>query len=234
MDYAQEQADEIEALQSIFPEDIAPLTETQFVLTVRADEPIAYPEDYEDQEATDYIKIKVSYTATYPDEAPELDVTEAAGSSDEQLEELTAKMNEAIEDSLGMPMVFSIHAAAKEWLEARNEAIAERIENERRAAAEAAAEAELAELTKGTLVTADTFEEWRLKFMEEFRAKQDPIKAKKLEMRKNRLTGRQLFERDSKLAESGNTLIEDDEVDIDESVFADLGDLGDDLEELED
>ena len=88
------------------------------------------------------------------------------------------------------------------------------------------------ERTKGTPVTRDAFMIWKAKFDQEMLLlNADEIQ--KAELKRKKLSGRQLFEMDLTLATSDANYIEDGDVDIDESLFEnELEDL--DLEDDED
>ncbi|KKY29126.1 putative rwd domain protein [Phaeomoniella chlamydospora] len=175
-----------------------------FRISVKLDESI--PE--EDDEAP-AILLQVSFPEEYPDVAPDLDILPAADGPKHPLLDLSRdkqtlleSLQVPIEESMGMSMVFSIHAALKENAE---RLIAERISaNEARKEAEAR-EVEAKENAKfhGTPVNRDTFLAWRDQFMKEMAEKeQRELEEKEAEERKKRgkveekkLTGKQLWER---------------------------------------
>jgi RWD domain len=164
----------------------------------------------EDELEPPRILLRVKYPESYPDEPPILDVSGPPNaptypyfdvSSDK--EQLLSSLSSTIEENIGMVMVFTLVSTLKDLAEqliAERQA-AERAEHERKIL-----EAEMEENSKfhGTLVTPETFKEWRLRFrkeMEELKNKEDEVE-EAAEKRRNRgrevagkLTGRQLWER---------------------------------------
>ncbi|KAL9108867.1 MAG: hypothetical protein Q9227_006398 [Pyrenula ochraceoflavens] len=177
----EEQREEREVLDSIFPDEI-----------------------------TATILLNVSYPESYPDVAPNLDITNAPDAPrhplldlGEDKARLLDALQPAIEDSLGMAMVFTLVSTLKD--------AAELLISERQAAAQAlkdveAAKAEEEENRKfhGTAVTRETFLEWRERFRTEMAVKEKKEQEEReAEERKKRggkpedkkLTGKQLWER---------------------------------------
>ncbi|CAG8820986.1 25150_t:CDS:2, partial [Racocetra persica] len=76
---------------------------------------------------------------------------------------------------------------------------------------------------QGTKVTVASFLEWKENIEREMAEKERNTKSlallKKEEMRKNKLTGRQLFEHDQALAKSDVTFMDEDDVAVDISIF---------------
>nr|XP_019045003.1 hypothetical protein I302_06919 [Kwoniella bestiolae CBS 10118]OCF23933.1 hypothetical protein I302_06919 [Kwoniella bestiolae CBS 10118] len=135
-------------------------------------------------------------------------------------------LREIAEESIGMAMTFTIASAAKEALALLivERARKEKEEDDRRTREYEEAEAAR---TRGTPLTRDLFDKWRKSFTAEIRAKrekeeQDRVKAlnpkerEEWRKRKERPTGRQLFESSSALATSDEGLYEEgvEEVDM--------------------
>ncbi|KAJ3145966.1 hypothetical protein HDU86_000590 [Geranomyces michiganensis] len=240
-DYAEEQANELEALLSIFPDEfriVDPGPPARFQIDVRPEEDLITDADGIPQPVS--FTLEIQYTETYPETVPEISIIDNVGLDEE--DELMTELRGVAEDSVGMGMGFALAASAKE--------IAERIlidRAERHQAAETArvaAEEEAERLRHaGTRVTAESFEQWKADFIAEIAAilktkggeelltpaqsaaaavagLLDPVKAKG-----GRLTGRQMFMRDRNLAISDAALMEAGDVTVDAELFEGMEDL---------
>mmetsp|Transcript_25689 Transcript_25689/g.59375 ORF Transcript_25689/g.59375 Transcript_25689/m.59375 type:complete len:263 (-) Transcript_25689:95-883(-) len=113
--HAEEQADEIEALQSIFTEgEFEPISETEFKLKLR---PLDAGEAGENHVG---VTLRVAYTPDYPETAPEWELASIVGLGDDKQEDLRNTISESVESSLGMVMIYTVAEAAREWLRANN------------------------------------------------------------------------------------------------------------------
>ncbi|KAI1467329.1 RWD-domain-containing protein [Daldinia caldariorum] len=201
----EEQVEEREVLDSIFPDEITDISETEYRISIKLD----LPEDDSDEASEPpTIVLYVRYPEAYPDEAPILDLSPPqhaapphphfAVSADKV--RLLKGLEDAIQENLGMAMVFTLVTTLKEE--------AEQLVADRRAAAAKAREelilaAEREENKKfhGTPVTPETFMRWREGFLKEMEEKQRREEEEKLaELKKAkvkepvRLTGKQLWE----------------------------------------
>jgi hypothetical protein len=155
------------------------------------------------------ILLNVTYPESYPDVGPYLDITSPPNASKyplldpaEDKAQLLEKLEPAIEESLGMAMVFTLVSTLKEAAEAL---IVERQKAEEEVREVAARKAEEEENRKfhGTAVTPESFLEWRSKFRKEMEEKERlrkeeeelDAKGKKGKVEEKKLTGRQLWER---------------------------------------
>ncbi|XP_041463278.1 RWD domain-containing protein 1-like [Lytechinus variegatus] len=237
-DYKEEQVNEIEALESIYPDEFSVL-ETKpfhvFQVTVSAEEESG--EDEEEEKGQLSVTLKFTYTPCYPEEAPIFEVIlddELAQDYEQQISELVQAQ---IEENIGMAMIFAIVSASQEFL---NEKIDEikatkddrkrRIEEEKKRAEE-----EAANKLKGTLVTIESFLAWKERFDQE----QKELKAKQSaasDSTAGKLTGKELFFQNANLDTSDMDLLdESDRVEVDESLFQDLDlDVDLDLDDDED
>ena len=148
------------------------------------------------------------YPEDYPDVAPHLDLMAVQNAvshehfniSDDR-EELLQGVQETVQENLGMAMVFTIVSALKEaaeqLIQVRKEGVAK--EQEERLLA---AEREENKKFHGTVVTSETFLQWREGFMEEMEEKarrEEEARLAELKRAKVKepvkLTGRQLWER---------------------------------------
>ncbi|XP_063613680.1 RWD domain-containing protein 1-like [Penaeus indicus] len=230
-DYKEEQNNEIEALESIYPEefeiiDIEP--RHKFRITVKSEGSDPYDEI---QTLPATIILNFEYTPTYPDEPPVMEVIAVENIEEEELDDLRTKLNEQCEENLGMVMVFTLVSYSLEWLTTHMEGIAlstkEELERKKK-------EQEEIDRKKfeGTRVTVETFLAWKAKFDAEMQALRSE---KDREDEKNKKpTGKELFMKDVTLNESDLSFLGEGEgeVTVDESLFQDLDDL--DLEDEDD
>ncbi|CAG7556916.1 unnamed protein product [Fusarium equiseti] len=211
----EDQVEEREVLESIFPEEITDISETEFRVSVALDIP-----DEEDQDPPTML-LQVKYPEEYPEKPPHLDILappnatphEHFSVSDDR-DQLLASLDETIQENLGMAMVFAIVSTLKDNAE---QLVQERKDAITKAHEEAALAAEAEENKKfhGTRVTPETFLKWRegfIKEMEEKRQQEEDDRLAELKKAKvkepTRLTGRQLWERG--LAGKGDDDEEDD------------------------
>jgi len=113
--YKEEQELELEALTSIFEEgkELQKISDTEFTLKFKP-----YPQD--EQENYVGATLRIAYTDEYPDTPPEWELQDIVGLSDDKVEELKSKVEESIETSLGMAMVYTISEMCQDWLKENN------------------------------------------------------------------------------------------------------------------
>ncbi|KAF3985760.1 hypothetical protein FT663_05168 [Candidozyma haemuli var. vulneris] len=210
MDPAEEQQQELEVLQSIYPDELEILSDTAFTITLRL-------ETKSDRGHS--VVLDVKYTPTYPEEVPKLNVTvdseELPVPSDdedddadksklvhlsEQIElgkldatSLTKRLEEEAELNIGIPSVFALAALLKDEAEAlfqaKLDAAQKKYEDEL-----LAKEAEEQKKFFGTPVNKDTYSDWRAKFRKEMRIEElDRSRFEK--MHNGKMTGREIFEK---------------------------------------
>lgn len=201
-----EQIEEREVLNSIFPDETTDISDTSYRISITLD----VQEQDEGAEAPVLI-LQVSYPEAYPDVAPDLEIIAPPNAPKHphlDIQEDRARLLEAlqptIEENLGMAMIFTLVSTLKES--------AEQLISERQAAARAQREMEIAKAEEeenrkfqGTMVTRETFLEWRERFRKEMEEEeQRKREEKEAEEKKNkkpsakeekRLTGKQLWER---------------------------------------
>ncbi|KJE93688.1 hypothetical protein CAOG_04442 [Capsaspora owczarzaki ATCC 30864] len=213
MNYDEEQAMEVEALMSIYPEEYQEIEQSprQFELRINAT-----PSTEPDMIIT--IVFNCTFTPKYPEELPNFELTVEEGLEEEDVEQLKAVVQEQALANIGTPMIFTIASAAKEWvestLEARHTAEREAAEKEAQRLHEEAIRAQ------GTPVTRENFLLWKLHFdreLDEQRQANNALKAS--DERKKKPTGRQLFEQDKSLGTSDVAILDENDVVIDESLF---------------
>ncbi|KAI9486020.1 MAG: ubiquitin-conjugating enzyme/RWD-like protein [Benjaminiella poitrasii] len=210
-DYAEEQANEIEALASIYPEEFEAISEKEFRIAV-------YPEE-QDEENPRGLSLHVTYTPQYPEELPEYEIETIQGNiPDTYYKKIKEAVKSAAEESLGMAMIFGMVMCMKEELDNIKldaKRIEEEIENEKKRKIEEAEQAKF----HGTKVTIESFLDWKKKFDAEMFEKDEMLKAQRVKELKGKLTGRQLFEQDRTLALSDVKYMDEGDVSVDVSQF---------------
>ncbi|CAE7010856.1 hypothetical protein CFE70_001964 [Pyrenophora teres f. teres 0-1] len=225
----EDQKEERGVLESIFPDEITDVSETEFRIAITLDDGRHEDEEREDEQPI--IILNVSYPPDYPDEAPRLDVTQPPNAPKhpyldihEDKQRLLDSLKETIEENLGMAMIFTLVTVIKDSAELL---ITER-QNAKQALVEiAAAKAEEEENKKfqGEAVTRESFLAWREKFRKEMEdEKRRKEEEKELEDKKKRivkeekkLTGKELWQQGL----VGKT-DDDDDDDVDEVDVAKL------------
>ena len=196
--YREEQEGELEALQAMYSEEELTIKENQkgFSIVITSDEEL--------EEELLSLELDLIYSSQYPDEMPLLMVENVHGLDENEMEEIQRFINESAEECIGTVMGFTLisniqmklgeildKVKSKELEAQKQKEEEERIKEEAR--------------FKGTPVTKETFLEWKIKFEVEMStgSKQatDSIPLK--------LTGRNMFEKDSSLAKSDTALLDD-------------------------
>ena len=210
MDPLEEQKQEIEVLQSIYPDELELVSPTQFSINVAL-------ETVSDTKHT--LVLGVEYPPKYPEEAPRLNIKAFSEAPEEEendsdsdddtekfvslaetielektdLAQLLAKLQEEAELNLGMPSVFALVALLKDEAEILFQ---QKVDSAQQEYDEKLLAQEREEQKKfhGTKVTKESYAEWRKKFREEM---QFELKDKKRyeEMHNGKMTGREIFEK---------------------------------------
>lgn len=200
----EEQQEEREVLDSIFPDEIQDVSETEYRVLITCD----VKKEDDDETPDPVIILNVLYPEAYPDEAPRLDITQPPNAPKHphlDIQEDKARLLDAlqptIEESMGMAMVFTLVSTLKD--------AAELLISERQQVIQAhkdveAAKAEEEENRKfeGEKVTRESFLAWREKFRQEMadeaarrQAEQEAEDKKKRGAKEEKkLTGKQLWE----------------------------------------
>ncbi|KAJ5089493.1 RWD domain-containing protein [Penicillium argentinense] len=201
----EDQTEEREVLDSIFPEEITDISDTSYRVSIALDVPEVEGEDAEQPT----ILLEVSYPEEYPDVAPELSISSPPNAPrhprldvQEDRERLLETLQPTIEENMGMAMVFTLVSALKENAEELMIERANAVQAEKDRAA-AKAEEEENKKFQGTPVNRETFLEWHTKFQKEIQEeeqrqkeeKEAEDKKKKSTKEEKKLTGRQLWER---------------------------------------
>ncbi|XP_029599347.1 RWD domain-containing protein 1 [Salmo trutta] len=225
-DYAEEQRNELEAIESIYPDSFTVLSEvpTSFTITVTS--------DAGENDETIEVTLQFTYVEKYPDEVPLWEIYSQENLEDSDAEGILTLLQQQAEENLGMVMIFTLVTAVQDKLNELVDEIKNRREEEKRRKEEAAEEAEKV-LFQGTVVTIENFLSWKAKFeleMAELRRKRQKEEEQQ-QAGKIKLTGKKLFETDHNLDTSDIQFLEDsgNSVEVDESLFQDFEEL--DLDE---
>lgn len=209
MDPSEEQAQEIEVLQSIYPDELELISDTHFSILIKLDTP---------SDRKHALLLVVRYTPNYPEEIPNLEILKVEEEfeeldSDEEsdtenqfvpISELTeleradlkilhVKLLEEAEMNLGFPSIFALAALLKDEAEAL---FVKKVDEAQKLYDRdlLAREAEEQKKFHGTKVTKESYAEWR----EKFRAEMEFEKKDKLryeQIHGGKMTGREVFEK---------------------------------------
>ncbi|CAF9914389.1 MAG: hypothetical protein ALECFALPRED_009581 [Alectoria fallacina] len=200
----EEQIEEREVLDSIFPDEITDISETSYRVSIALEVP---GQDEEVEPPT--LILTVAYPESYPDVAPNLDITFPPNaprmpqlSLPEDKPHLLSSIDETMTESMGQAMVFTLISALKESAELLIGTRLNKVQAERD---EEAAKAEEAENAKfhGEAVTRESFLAWRAKFRDEMgmeeeerrRRAEEEGKTKKVRIEEGKMSGRELWEK---------------------------------------
>ncbi|KAF8393492.1 hypothetical protein HHK36_021736 [Tetracentron sinense] len=233
-DYAQEQEMEIEALQAILMDDFEEIDSSDTGLNTanRCFQITLYPQDDEADESTTtpvQLALIFSHTEKYPDEPPLLNAKSLRGIQPEDLKFLKTKLEQEALENLGMAMVYTLVASAKDWLSERfrQDTGIEDSEEEDTPKDDIV-------IPHGEPVTVDTFLAWRERFEAELaleRAKLMPESALTAPKDK-KLTGRQWFESGRAATKSAMPVTEGSDEEDEEDIDFDDDDFEDDEEDM--
>ncbi|XP_028985848.1 RWD domain-containing protein 1 [Betta splendens] len=219
-DYAEEQRNELEAIESIYPDSFTVLSDdpTSFTITVTSDA----GENNDTVEAT----LRFTYVEKYPDEAPLWEIHSQENLDVSDMEDVLTLLQQQAEENLGTVMIFTLVTAVQEKLNKIVDVIKNRREEEKRRKEREAEEAEKVAF-QGTVVTIENFLAWKAKFEMEIAELRRKRQKEEEQAGKPKLTGKQLFERDRNLDTSDIQFLEDagNNVEVDESLFQDIEDL---------
>lgn len=218
MDYKEEQQQEIEILQSIYPDELEVISETQFTITLLLDT---------QSERKHRIILKVKYPETYPEVAPDLEVkrgeveevedeyadsdedeedgdddddqpklvliSEQVNFENEDLTQLRNILIEEAEEQIGIPSIFALASTLKDKAE---EIFEKRVNQKQKEYDDELLAKEREEQKKfiGTKVTKESFEEWRLKFRKEL-GMDERLKKRNELLHHGKLSGKEIFEK---------------------------------------
>ncbi|KNA19029.1 hypothetical protein SOVF_065080 [Spinacia oleracea] len=234
-DYIQEQEMEIEALEAILMDEFKEIHSGESGLNTSNKcycITITPQDDDEDESPSMPVELALifSHTEKYPDEPPLLNVRSIRGIPTEDLRTLKENLEQEATENLGMAMLYTLVASAKDWLSGRfgQDGVAD-------SAADDEKEKDEVIVPHGEPVTVETFLAWRERFEAEIaleRAKLMPDSALTTTKEK-RLSGRQWFESGRAVAAARGTLTskEESEGEDEEDIDLDDDDFEDDEEE---
>ncbi|CAF0966462.1 unnamed protein product [Adineta ricciae] len=219
MSAKEEQLQEIEALNSIYPDEIIVLSEDPFPKFTLMVKPTTNDED----SLKPFLQLEITFHENYPEQAPQITIIDSANVDDTSA--FDSEIQKICEENLGMPVIFTLASDLSEKLsiQSENRQIRQREALERRQREEEEAEHKRFE---GTRVTVESFIKWKVKFDAEQNELKKVVKVDETELKK--LTGRQLFEKDRSLYDSDIQFISGEGgevVEVDESLFEDMLDL---------
>ncbi|XP_054439996.1 RWD domain-containing protein 1-like [Pteronotus mesoamericanus] len=214
-DYSGEQRNELEALESIYPDSFTVLSENppSFTITVTS--------EAGENDETVQTTLKFTHSEKHPDETPLYEIFSPENLEDNDVSSILKLLALQAEENLGMVMIFTLQTAVQEKLNEIVDQIKTRREEEKKQKEEAEKQ-----LFHGTPVTIENFLNWKAKFDAEL------LEIKKKRMKeeqagKNKLSGKQLFETDHNLDTSDIQFLEDagNNVEVGESLFQEMDDL---------
>ncbi|XP_014785673.1 RWD domain-containing protein 1 [Octopus bimaculoides] len=239
--HREEQRDEIEALEAIYPNEIKVLeTEPNYIFAIELSSQLT------EEEGEDLITMTLQFTLDddYPDSIPIMEIMEFQNLDDVKVNVILEDMNELAQETLGMVMVFTIVSAVQEKI---NDIIEQNKQEREKEELRKQKEKEESEQKtfEGTRVTVETFIAWKARF--DLEMKESNRNLMDINQSNTKLTGKELFQQDS----SGYCTVfeilhsclyncifvffsENEAVEVDESLFQDIDELGLEDEDLED
>nr|XP_002128914.1 RWD domain-containing protein 1-like [Ciona intestinalis] len=218
--YEEEQRDELEALESIYPDSftIVSTDPTAFSLKISTEESIL-----DADKAIISVTLKFTYAKKYPDEAPLFEVLEEENFPFENTgEKLEVLIEEQIEENLGCVMVFTIMSAVQEFLNQEDDRFKQEIQEE-----EERKEREMIEEQErkcaGTKVTVASFLAWKADF--DLKMQEIESQKKKQEKQTKKLSGKEIFLQSGDIEDESALLAGEEAVEVDESLFEELDDI---------
>merc|ERR1711937_827884 len=216
MSVSEEQEEEFEALQAIYPEIERYEESPEQPLLIFA---IDLASETEENQLS--VRLQISMPETYPEVGPECDVLEYSDSLDPaDCVNIEKFIRETCDDQLGEIMCFTIISGVQDQL---NDLVDE-IERRKLEEEEAAQKKFI-----GTRVTVESFLQWKEKFDAELEALKTKEQKDKEAALKGRMTGKQLFLTKKAVDNEDVTIAMADQVEVDESLFENMDEL--DLDE---
>ncbi|KAI5959788.1 GIR2 [Candida pseudojiufengensis] len=222
MDHKEEQSQELEILQSIYPEELEILNESQshFQIIVNLDLPsekkhsllliVKYPPTYPEVIPELHIEVKENelddddFDQNDEDEDDEddedtkqtklaLNMAETIEFSKDDLNTLLSKLNEESEINIGLPSVFTLITYLKDEAESLFvNKLAQANKDYEQKRQERYKQEQLK--FQGTKVTPENFAEWRAKFRKEMKFEEQDLK-KFQDMHNGKMSGKEIFEK---------------------------------------
>ncbi|KAL8995146.1 MAG: hypothetical protein Q9188_006882 [Gyalolechia gomerana] len=201
----EEQIEEREVLDSIFPDEITDIDEKSYRIAIKPELP--HDGNDEDVEPPTFL-LTITYPPSYPDEPPFLDLSLPPNAPKPPHIDISAdrphllsSLTTTISENIGIAMIYTLVTTLQENIETL---IRERIAVVQKAKDKEAEEAEAKENAKfhGEKVTRESFLRWREKFRDEMDMREEEERLRReAEMKgkggkkEEKLTGRELWER---------------------------------------
>ncbi|KAG7192684.1 uncharacterized protein KQ657_001465 [Scheffersomyces spartinae] len=215
MDPHEEQQQELEVLESIYPDELTIISESKFQIHINLDT---------NSERKHALVLEVKFPETYPEVVPELDIEVGNSTAEDEdddgysedgddddgddklviisetiefekadLNLLKSKLNEEAELQVGIPMIFALATTLKDEAE---QLFQDKVDTAQKAYDDEMLEREREEQKKfnGTKVTPESFAEWRTNFRAEMKL-EEKDKQRFNDMHQGKLTGREIFEK---------------------------------------
>ncbi|KAK6106336.1 RWD domain family protein [Brugia pahangi] len=212
------QVEELEALGVIYPDELE-VTSNEYPnialkISLQSHQGKEVPAMFE-------VTLNLRLSADYPDVTPEIQLFGLKSTfSSERIKRVERVLHNVAQENIGMPMIFTIVSALQDEIGYLVEDLeAEKIKAEEKVVKER--EAQERKKLEGTRVTPEVFTAWKKKFDVEIRAVEEKEKWIHEVEGTKKLTGRQLFLRDSTLNLSDVALMQaaGNEIEFDESLF---------------
>ncbi len=214
MDYKEEQQQEIEILQSIYPDELEVVSENEYTITLLLDTV---------SERKHRVILHVKYPETYPEVVPDLElendeieeveddyeddeeeeedndepklvlISEQVELDQDDLDEIKSNLMQEAEDQIGIPSVFALASSLKDQAE---QVFENKVNAKQKQYDDALLAKEREEQKKfsGTKVTVESFNSWRLKFRAEMGIN-DRIEKRRQMLHRGKLSGKEIFEK---------------------------------------
>ncbi len=214
MDYKEEQQQEIENLQSIYPDELEVVSENEYTITLLLDTV---------SERKHRVILHVKYPETYPEVVPDLElendeieeaeddyeddeeeeedndepklvlISEQVELDQDDLDEIKSNLMQEAEDQIGIPSVFALASSLKDQAE---QVFENKVNAKQKQYDDALLAKEREEQKKfsGTKVTVESFNSWRLKFRAEMGIN-DRIEKRRQMLHRGKLSGKEIFEK---------------------------------------
>jgi hypothetical protein len=230
MDYDEEQKNEIEALESIYSNELQILS---------TDPRPCFQLEVQSQCTNDNCEnvscvIQFTYLNKYPDVIPAMEIVSSENMEDDTIAEVTAFMTQLAEENVGTVMVFTIISGVQEKLTQIVESVEERRIAEKERLVREIEEAEQKRF-EGTRVTIESFLVWKTKFDTELAEIRRQKFGKEDASGPKKLSGKELFMLDHTLDDSDVKFLEEggEVVEVDESLFQDIDELDLEADDLD-
>eukprot|EP01012_Entosiphon_sulcatum_P026987 TRINITY_DN32515_c0_g1_i1.p2 TRINITY_DN32515_c0_g1~~TRINITY_DN32515_c0_g1_i1.p2 ORF type:complete len:222 (-),score=70.20 TRINITY_DN32515_c0_g1_i1:72-737(-) len=183
----EEATEELESLQCIYGEELVMLQDDppRFQLTLSTNPEVS-------------VLLVIEYTSTYPETSPLVSCKRQRGLTATSIAALQETANQLAQEQLGSVIVFALVQAVQDWLAENAAAAAEEEDEDTGGGLRKPVVNEAAAIKYGTAVTRENFFEWKKKFDIERQiilAARQQAKAKEMELKKDRVTGKTYFQR---------------------------------------